>query len=62
MTQYLFTSESVSAGHPDKVCDQISDLIVDMYLEQDPNARLAIGAAQLSDAWAGWWGNRFAHA
>lgn len=42
MTQYLFTSESVSAGHPDKVCDQISDLIVDMYLEQDPNARLAI--------------------
>ncbi len=42
MAQHLFTSESVSAGHPDKVCDQISDLIVDMYLEQDPNARLAI--------------------
>lgn len=42
MEQYLFTSESVSAGHPDKVCDQISDLIVDMHLEQDPNARLAI--------------------
>lgn len=40
--QYLFTSESVSAGHPDKVCDQISDLIVDMYLEQDPESRLAI--------------------
>jgi len=40
--QYLFTSESVSAGHPDKVCDQISDLIVDMYLEKDPEARLAI--------------------
>lgn len=42
--QYLFTSESVSAGHPDKVCDQISDLIVDMYLEQDPESRLAIEA------------------
>jgi len=40
--QYLFTSESVSAGHPDKVCDQISDLIVDMYLEKDPESRLAI--------------------
>ncbi len=39
---YLFTSESVSAGHPDKVCDQVSDLIVDMYLEQDPESRLAI--------------------
>ena len=42
MIEYLFTSESVSAGHPDKVCDQISDLIVDMYLEKDPNTRLAI--------------------
>lgn len=42
MAQYLFTSESVSAGHPDKVCDQISDLIVDLYLEKDPEARLAI--------------------
>ena len=42
MAQYLFTSESVSAGHPDKVCDQISDLIVDLHLEQDPHARLAI--------------------
>lgn len=42
MKNYLFTSESVSAGHPDKVCDQISDLLVDMYLEQDPESRLAI--------------------
>ena len=42
MAQYLFTSESVSAGHPDKVCDQISDLIVDTYLAQDPTARLAV--------------------
>lgn len=39
---YLFSSESVSAGHPDKLCDQISDLLVDMYLEQDPESRLAI--------------------
>jgi S-adenosylmethionine synthetase len=39
---YLFTSESVSEGHPDKVCDQISDGIVDLFLEADPdNARVA---------------------
>lgn len=38
---YLFTSESVSEGHPDKMCDQISDAILDMHLEQDPNARVA---------------------
>ena len=36
---YLFTSESVSEGHPDKVSDQISDNILDAILEQDPNAR-----------------------
>ena len=34
---YLFTSESVSEGHPDKVCDQISDAIVDMFLTADPD-------------------------
>ncbi len=39
---YLFTSESVAEGHPDKVCDRISDAIVDMYLRADPQARLAI--------------------
>ena len=38
---YIFTSESVSEGHPDKVCDQISDAILDSYLEQDPNSRVA---------------------
>jgi len=38
---YLFTSESVSEGHPDKICDQISDAILDAYLAQDPNARVA---------------------
>ena len=39
--QYLFTSESVSEGHPDKVADQISDAILDAILEQDPAARVA---------------------
>ena len=38
---YLFTSESVSEGHPDKVSDQISDAILDAILEQDPTARVA---------------------
>lgn len=38
---YSFTSESVSEGHPDKMCDQISDAIVDAILAQDPNARIA---------------------
>ena len=39
---FLFTSESVSAGHPDKICDQISDALVDAYLKKDPYSRLAI--------------------
>ena len=39
--EYLFTSESVSEGHPDKMCDQISDGILDALLEQDPNSRVA---------------------
>ena len=38
---YLFTSESVSEGHPDKVADQISDAILDEYLRQDPTAKVA---------------------
>jgi len=38
---YLFTSESVSEGHPDKVSDRISDTVVDAFLSQDPNARVA---------------------
>ena len=38
---YIFTSESVSAGHPDKVCDQISDAVLDAYLKEDPNSRVA---------------------
>ena len=41
MAHYLFTSESVTEGHPDKVCDQISDAILDAMLEQDPMSRVA---------------------
>lgn len=41
MSEFLFTSESVSEGHPDKVADQISDAILDAILEQDPKARVA---------------------
>ena len=37
---FLFTSESVTEGHPDKICDQISDAILDHFLEQDPYARV----------------------
>ncbi|MEO0427826.1 MAG: methionine adenosyltransferase [Pseudomonadota bacterium] len=42
---YLFTSESVSEGHPDKVCDQISDAIVDMLIAKEPEARIAVETA-----------------
>ncbi|MEI6227248.1 MAG: methionine adenosyltransferase [Methylophilaceae bacterium] len=41
MNEYLFTSESVSEGHPDKLADQVSDSILDAILTQDPNARVA---------------------
>ncbi len=41
MSDYLFTSESVSEGHPDKVADQISDAVLDAILKQDPHARVA---------------------
>lgn len=41
MAHYLFTSESVTEGHPDKVCDQISDAVLDAMLEQDPMSRVA---------------------
>ena len=41
-SDYLFTSESVSEGHPDKVCDRISDAVVDTYLTADPYARVAV--------------------
>ena len=38
---YLFTSESVTEGHPDKICDQISDAVLDAILAKDPNGRVA---------------------
>ncbi|MFW6009206.1 MAG: S-adenosylmethionine synthetase N-terminal domain-containing protein, partial [archaeon] len=41
MKNYLFTSESVSNGHPDKVSDAISDAIIDAYLEKDPKSKVA---------------------
>jgi len=44
MTLRTFTSESVTEGHPDKICDQISDTILDAMLEQDPDARVAVEA------------------
>ena len=45
MTDFLFTSESVTEGHPDKVCDQISDAVLDACLEQDPLSRVACETA-----------------
>ena len=42
--RYLFTSESVTEGHPDKICDQVSDSILDEFLTVDPNARVAVEA------------------
>ena len=41
MSKRLFTSESVTEGHPDKICDQISDAILDEILKEDPMARVA---------------------
>ena len=43
--QYLFTSESVTEGHPDKMCDQVSDAILDAIIREDPNARVACETA-----------------
>ena len=45
MDKYLFTSESVTEGHPDKMCDQISDAILDALMEQDPMSRVACETA-----------------
>ena len=41
INNYLFTSESVSEGHPDKICDRISDAVVDLMLNKFPEARVA---------------------
>ena len=45
MNRTLFTSESVTEGHPDKLCDQVSDAVLDAYLEKDPTARVACETA-----------------
>ena len=45
MERRLFTSESVTEGHPDKICDQISDAILDEMIRQDPNSRVACETA-----------------
>lgn len=42
MKRFLFTSESVTEGHPNKLCDYISDKILDEYLKQDENSRVAV--------------------
>ncbi len=41
MNDYIFTSESVAQGHPDKLCDAVSDSVLDAYLAKDPMARVA---------------------
>ena len=62
MTKHLFTSESVSEGHPDKIADQISDAVLDAIIAQDPKARVAcetyvktgmvmVGGEVTTDAW-----------
>ena len=45
MEKLLFTSESVTEGHPDKICDQISDAVLDALMEQDPMSRVACETA-----------------
>lgn len=49
LKDYTFTSESVSEGHPDKICDQISDSIVDAFLAADPESRVAVETAVTTD-------------
>jgi len=46
---FLFTSESVSEGHPDKICDRISDSILDLYIDADPEARVAVETLVTTD-------------
>ena len=50
MAKHLFTSESVTEGHPDKVCDQISDAVLDEILSQDKNAHVACEATTIRSA------------
>ncbi len=50
LTDYIFTSESVSEGHPDKICDRISDTILDLYMEADPYSRVACETLVTTDS------------
>lgn len=50
LKNYLFTSESVSEGHPDKICDRISDTILDLYMEADPQSRVAAETLVTTDS------------
>ena len=54
MDKVLFTSESVTEGHPDKICDQISDAILDALLEQDPMSVLHVRLAQQQESLWSW--------
>jgi len=49
MTSYLFTSESVTEGHPDKICDQVSDAFLDEFLKQDKESRVAVESMVTTD-------------
>jgi S-adenosylmethionine synthetase len=49
MNSYIFTSESVSEGHPDKLCDRISDSVLDFFLKDDPAARVACESVAMND-------------
>ena len=49
MKNYIFTSESVTEGHPDKICDQIADAILDEALRQDPYSNMAVEATIKDD-------------
>ena len=51
MSEFLFTSESVSEGHPDKVADQISDAVLDAILAQDPRSRVAAETLVQGPTW-----------
>ena len=50
-SNFLFTSESVTEGHPDKICDNISDAFLDEYLRQDPDSRVAVETMVTSVLW-----------
>lgn len=48
---FLFTSESVNEGHPDKICDQVSDAVLDACIREDPTSRVACGMLFVFSIW-----------